>query len=345
LLALLVIAEPLAAQRLIAVDSSRAVSEIDVLTGAKTPLGTIGSNAGTAAGLAYDQNAGKLYLTSSGNDSLYVVDVTNWSASLVGPYGNAALVMHGLEWDPYTSTLYGMSSHDGGLYTINTSTGAATLVGLSGVTSFCNLALELSTNVMWMTSSSSDSFYSIDRATGLATLVGPLSGSTNPNGLAFHSDNQLLYLVDNTTDQLYTIDTATGAATAIGATGSGNLLGLVYIPGNGRLTRTVHGCGATTIRVTGSPNIGFTVEPVVVGATGFPFVGFGVTPLGIPFCGCTVGHEWAVAVLGPTVPFTIPANPAFIGVQVLMQGMDFLGTGGCADPQLTLTDTITVTIG
>jgi len=61
-------------------------------------------------------------------------------------------------------------------------------------------------------------------------LIGPLNGPTNPNGVAFNRDNGLMYMVDNSTDNLYTINLLTGAATLIGSTGSGNLLGLVYIP-------------------------------------------------------------------------------------------------------------------
>ena len=37
-------------------------------------------------------------------------------------------------------------------------------------------------------------------------------------------------MVDNNTDSLYTINLATGAANLIGSTGTGNFLGLVYIP-------------------------------------------------------------------------------------------------------------------
>ena len=52
-----------------------------------------------------------------------------------------------------------------------------------------------------------------------------------------------------------------------------------------------------------------------------------------------------VLLLGPTVSFTIPADPGLIGVSLHIQGLDFLGTGGCPDPMLALTDTISVLIG
>jgi hypothetical protein len=214
---------------IVAVDSSRALSEIDVATGAKTPLGTVSANAGTTAGLTVGP-ANTVFLTSTGNDSLYTLDFPTGTATLVGGYGDPAVVMHGLEYVPSTDTLYGASSHNGGIYVIDQANGAATLVGLTGLTSFVNLAWNPLTSVMYATNSGTDSFYTIDLVTGLATLVGPRKGATNPNGLAF-PPNGNLYLVDNSTDTFYTIDTATGTATPIGATGAGNLLGLTYFDG------------------------------------------------------------------------------------------------------------------
>jgi DNA-binding beta-propeller fold protein YncE len=343
----LLLTAPLAAQRMFALDSSRAVYEIDLATAARTLVGTISSNAGTTGGFTYDINTGRLWLTSSGNDSVYLVDMTNWSAKLVGNYGlGTAVVMHGIEWDDSTGTLYAMSQHDNGLYTVDQTTGAATLVGLSGLTAFSNLGYSLLTNTMYVVNSGADSLYTIDRATGVPTLVGAIgAGTTNSNGVAFNIDNQTLYMADNLTDNLYAIDVTTGAGTVVGSTASTNLLGLVYVPGAGRLTRAVHGCGQTTIRVSGHPAPGSTITTELGNVTGIPLVGYGVVNASAPFCGCTIGHEWAVAAVGTTMSFAIPPNPALAGVQLLIQGTDFLGAGGCASPQLTLTDTITVTIG
>ena len=53
--------------------------------------------------------------------------------------------------------------------------------------------------------------------------------------------------------------------------------------------------------------------------------------------GSPVGHEWSVAAFGATSNFAIPSGTAVIGAQLFIQGMDFLGAGGCADPLLTLT--------
>ena len=215
---------------LIAVDSSRAYFEIDPATGAKTPLGTVSSNAGTTAGLAIGPS-NTVYLTSTGNDSLYTLDLGTGTATLVGAYGDAAIVMHGLEYVAATNTLYGASSHNNGLYEINQATGAATLIGTTGLSSFSNLGWNSDTGVMYLTNSGADSFYSIDLATAAVTLIGTLNGPTNPNGLAYDPLTGTLYLVDNSTDSFYSINMTTGAATLIGAQGSGNLLGLAWLDG------------------------------------------------------------------------------------------------------------------
>ncbi|MDO8348714.1 MAG: hypothetical protein Q7T30_00640 [Planctomycetota bacterium] len=343
--ALLAIGAHASAQRLIAVDSSRALSQIDMATGARTPIGTVSSNAGTTGGLAYDATTGTMYLTSTSLDSLYTLDLTTGTATLVGAYGNASLVMHGLEYDSSTGILYGVSSHDNGLYNIDKTTGVATLIGTSGLTSFSNLVRGAVVDEMYSTNSGADSFYVMDRATGATTLVGALLGPTNPNGLAFNSDTGVLYLVCNSTDRLYTIDPVTGAATAVGPAVSSNLLGLAYLPGGGSIVRTPHGCGPTTIACTGSPSIGGTVTTTLGGVVGVPFIGLGLAIASVPFCTCTVGHEWSVPQFGSVNVFNIPNDPGFIGLSVGIQGADFLGTGGCASPQLTFTDTMVVTIG
>ena len=342
---LLALASSASAQRLIAVDSSRALYQMDMTTGARTQIGTVSANASTTAGLADDAATGTMYLTSTGNDSLFTLDITTGTATLVGAYGNPLFVMHGLEFDSSTGTLYGVSQHDNGLYIIDKTTGAATLVGTSGLGSFSNLVHNSITNVMYSTNSGTDSFYTMDRATGAATLIGPLTGPTNPNGLAFDSNTGVIYLVCNNTDTLYTVDPATGAATAVGAYGSSNLLGLTYIPGGGSIVRTPHACGPTTITSTGSPTLGGTVTTTLGGVTGVPFIGLGLAIAPLPFCTCTVGHEWSVALFGNGNVLNIPNDPGLVGLAIGIQGADFLGVGGCASPQLTFTDTMVVTIG
>jgi hypothetical protein len=215
--------------RLIAIDSARVLYEIDRTTGTKTQIGTASGGA-TTGGLAYDAASQILYLTSTSLDSLFTLNLDTFEATLVGAY-NQDVVMHGLEWNSSNNTLYGGSN--GNIYTIDTATGNASLLSNTGITSFANLGYDSTNNVMYMTSSSTDSSYTLDLDFGIATLLGPLNGPTNPNGLAYVPEDDALYLVCNSTDTLYTLDRTTGAAVAIGSTGSGNLLGLVWIPEGG----------------------------------------------------------------------------------------------------------------
>jgi len=215
--------------KLYAVDSSRALFEVDMNTGVKTPAGTVSANAGTTGGLAYAHGTQTVYVTSTGNDSLYTLDLGTGTATLVGPYGDPAIVMHGLEWDDTTGTLYGVSSHNNGLYEISTVNGAATLIGTSTLTSFTNLGYDVRNNVFYASNSGADSLYTMDRSNGAMSLVGPLAGPTNPNGLAYDWIGDRLFLIDNSTDNLYTVNRATGQTTVVGSMGAGNTLGLVFI--------------------------------------------------------------------------------------------------------------------
>ncbi|HEX5108300.1 MAG TPA: hypothetical protein VFV95_07640 [Vicinamibacterales bacterium] len=338
----------LTAQRLLTWDTSLTVYELDVATGTRTLLGSVTPNVGVIGGAAYDRLAGKIFVT--GPDNLFFIDITNGAASLVGSHGlSVPTILHGLEWDSSTDTLYGVAVSDNRLYTIDRTTGLATLVGPTGLApgsgNYCNLGHHAAANVMLLTNSGTASTYTVDRTTGLATLLGPLNGPTSPTGLAFDSDNGLMYLVDNLSDTLYTVDPVSGAATAVGSMGPGNSFALAYIPGAGRLTRTFASCGATPITVTGHPNLGYTIQTTLGNVAGVPLIGLGVTSLSVVFCGCPIGHEWAVAIVGSTASLPIPAAPGLVGAQVFIQGIDFLAPGGCPDPQHTMTDTITLTVG
>ena len=332
------------AQELVAVDSGRNLYTIDKSTGARSQYAQFPTLTSTAAGLAHDIGSGRAFLTSTGNDSLYSADLVTGNATLIGAYGPTNFVMHGLEFDVSTGTLYGLSSNDNGLYTIDQTTGAATLVGTTGLTSFSNLCYDVVNNTMYLTNSGADSFYSIDRATGAVTLIGPLNGPTNPNAMAFELATDTIYMTDNSTDTLYTIDRATGAATAIGSTGSGNILGLVSFDLPGSITRIAHACGTTTIAATGMPTPGQTLT-FAVGNAPATFVGFGFNLTPTPFCVCTVGHDWGVALFANSASIAIPNDPSLIGVILGVQGAGLGGTGGCTAPRLTFTDTLVVTVG
>lgn len=343
---LCVLLAPAAAQRLIAVDSTRTLYTIDAMTAQKTPFAVMNAALGTTASLAHDAQAGTTYVSSTGNDSLYTVDLTTGATALVGAYGDAAIHMSSIEVDGSSGVLYGCSSHDGGLYTIDRTTGVATLVGLTGLPGTWNLGYDSRTDTMFATSTGGDSLFVMNRATGAATIVGNLQNSSNPQGLAYDAGIGTLMLVDNASQLLYAIDTATGAARTIGSTGPGNLLGLAYLPGgNGSVQRLPHHCGSASIVAAGTTDPGGALTFWLDGTTGAPFVGFGSLPTATPFCGCTIGHEWALAISGTSTSFHIPGSAGLIGLQVAMQGLDLFGSGGCADPAIVLTDTMVLTIG
>ena len=339
------------AQRLIAVDTapgSATVYELDATTGSRTLLGSMSPAAAIPAALAYDYLGGKMYMSGNGTDSVYEVDLTNWQTRLIGAYGSSAIVMAGLEWDSSTGTLYGVSGHNGGFYSIDLTTGAATLIGLSGLgssTNGYNLGYDLVHDAMLMTSATTDSLYSIDRSSGAATLIGPMTGITNAGSMAFHLGTATMYVLDNLQDMLFTVDVATGLPTQVGTVGAGNMIGLTFVPGAGRLSRQAHACGSTTITPSGSPAPGGTVTMTLGGITGLPFVGFGLTGVTQTFCGCTIGHDWLAVAGGSVAAFAIPPATSMIGLSIYVQGADFLGTGGCANPQFAVTDTITISIG
>lgn len=217
--------------RLIAVDSSRALFEIDRATGEKIQIGTISPNAGTTGALTYNAATQTLYLSSTSLDSLFTLNPNTGEATLVGSYGpDTDILVHGLEWNSVNNTLYAGSR--GLIYTVDTTTGLATqIITATGLTSFTNLVHDSLNNVMYMTSSTTDALYSLDLVNlGEPVFIGFLAGPTNPNGLAYARELDTIYLICNNTDTLYTVDRATGNTTAVGSTGTGNLLGLVWIP-------------------------------------------------------------------------------------------------------------------
>ena len=218
--------------RMLAVDSSRALFEINRATGEKTQIGSVSSNVGTPGALAYDPASQTLYLSSTSLDSLFTLNPDTGEATLVGSYGpDTNILVHGLEWDSTNNILYAGSR--GNIYTVDPATGLATqIITSTSLPSFNNLVHDSLNDVMYMTSSTTDALYSLDLVNfGEPIFIGFLAGPTNPNGLAYVAEEDTIYLVCNNTDTLYTVDRVTGNTTVVGSTGTGNLLGLVWIPG------------------------------------------------------------------------------------------------------------------
>lgn len=120
--------------------------------------------------------------------------------------------------------------------------------------------------------------------------------------------------------------------------------GVRYLAKPTTVSRLPASCGAADIKVNGNAEIGTGVRTTVLGPLGFPLVGYGLTALGIPFCNCTVVHDFSVLIGGPSHTLSIPNNPTLVGIAIYIQGVDFLAPGGCPNPLLTLTDGFSFTI-
>jgi len=266
--------------------SSHDVFTLDLATAQKTLVGNAAGGGANIGGLAYDCSTGTMFVTSTSQDELYTLDLTTFTMTLVGGFGDSTVVMHGIEYDGSTATLYGGS--DGNLLTIDRNTGQVSLVGNAGFGSFLNLVYHSGRNQMYGTNTTTDTFYAIDRATGAGTLIGALNGPTNPHGLAYVPSSDTVYLVCATTDTLYSVDVDTGATTAIGGLGTGNYLGLAWVPTS---------CSAANIdaRIALSAPAACSVA---IGQQG-TFV-------------ATVTNGGLAAVSNATVTFTMPAGATFV---------------------------------
>ncbi|MBM4062407.1 MAG: hypothetical protein FJ265_15110 [Planctomycetes bacterium] len=107
------------------------------------------------------------------------------------------------------------------------------------------------------------------------------------------------------------------------------------------------GCGSVTLGITGTASIGGSLTATVGNlGPGLPFLGVGTAPYCLAnYCpGCTIGHNWIVALFGTTATLVIPNNPTYIGVQLGFQGIGLLSPGGCQGPDVAFTQTVAVTI-
>jgi hypothetical protein len=134
------------------------------------------------------------------------------------------------------------------------------------------------------------------------------------------------------------------------------LRGIRYYGKPPSLVQTPHACSATNIRVTGNGELGTDLITTVTGFHGIPLVSYGVTPLslplnliGLPTCNCTLGHDSIlifVANFDGSHVLPISASWATLGLNVFVQGWDFLLPIGppCPDLGATSTDTALFTV-
>ena len=146
----------------------------------------------------------------------------------------------------------------------------------------------------------------------------------------------------NTTTQLVTVvDTGPSSTVTSLVTPAPNTAfrGVRYLALPSTLQRFPMSCGAMDIVATGNGQIGTDVITTVLNPVGFGFIGYGLTGFAVPFCNCTIGHDYVLLVLGPSHTLSLPFSPSLFGLQIFMQGLDFLAPGGCPAPMFTLTDT------
>lgn len=237
------------AATLIASDTtSGELVQLDPQTGAKKVIGPFNNNGDNViADLAWDSKRGILYGSSTLTNFLYKINPVTGAATRVGSLLLPTLA-HGLEYDTVHDVLYASSS--GGpfsspnlsaLYRINPVSAQSTRVGqyTTANWSLSDLAFDPVHDVMYATSSFEDparGLYTINVQTAALTHVGSFSPPQTSLGSALAFDSVLGMFASNThstpeaDDDLYRVNPLTGAATLIGPTGTGNALGMTFIP-------------------------------------------------------------------------------------------------------------------
>ena len=153
--------------------------------------------------------------------------------------------------------------------------------------------------------------------------------------------------------QLVTVtDTGPGSTVVSLATSPMNTAfrGLRFLAKPTTLQRIPAACGTAGIKVTGNGEIGTIVRTTILTPTAIPFVGYGLAQLGLPLCGCTLVTDFVSSGLlfaGATSALPLPNDPAVIGAQIYIQGVDldvFSAPGCLGLPLFTLTDGFSVTV-
>lgn len=222
-----------AQERLLGVDGTK-LMEIDPKTAQATQIATL-DGGGTVGALAYDARTDTLFLASSSLDQLFTLDYKSGHVTLIGAFNRPGIdpVMHGLEIDASTGRLYGVDYRDKALVEIDKNTGQATMIGVTPLTGFGSMAWDAGRGVMFGGDSGTDSLWTIDLKSGVGTLVGPFNAPTAGSlgtGMAWSPNHGIIGQNNSGTDSLWAIDANTGAATLIGEPGTGNMLGIAFIP-------------------------------------------------------------------------------------------------------------------
>lgn len=176
-------------------------------------------------------------------------------------------------------------------------------------------------------------------------ILQPAAGCRAVTGRRVNGVTTLYATVSNNT-LVSIVDNGPGSPATVLATAATNtaLRGVRILQKPSTITRLPVGCGAAGLQTVGNAEIGTDVITTVTGGLGLPFVGYGLAPFFLPYCTCTVVHDFTLLLGGPQTVLAIPNNPALFGFQLYIQGLDFLAPGGCPDPLFTLTDGFSLTI-
>lgn len=142
------------------------------------------------------------------------------------------------------------------------------------------------------------------------------------------------------------VDNGAGSPATVVATAPTNTAfrGMRLLSKPTTLARLPAACGTTGIQATGNAEVGTDVITTISGAQGIPFVSYGLTFFNLPFCGCSLVHDFIVLAPGVQSTLSIPNSPSLFGFALYIQGVDLGSTTGCQDPLFALTDGYALTI-
>lgn len=185
--------------------------QLDPVTGAV--ISTVGNIGYRVNGLTYDPASGKLYATTSSQDTNYAnglitIDRTTGAATRIGTGSGLSLV--NVVTASGTGSLFGWTEDSDDLVVWNPATGTATVVGDAGIsTSEQTLAFDKRTGTLFLINGNGR-VYTVNTTTGAVTQIATV------NGTAHHGDfaaNGRVYAIDATgsgAKNIRIIDPATG---------------------------------------------------------------------------------------------------------------------------------------
>lgn len=180
----------------------------------------------------------------------------------------------------------------------------------------------------------------LNASTGCTGVTGyTLNGTTTLFATAISGNNtQIVTVVDN--------GAGSPVTSIAGVPAAGRLRGIRFLAKPSNTQRYPVGCGTTGFKVTGNAELGSDMFVSVTGsAFNFSLIGYGFLPAFVPFCNCTIAHEWQVFFAAQDHTLNIsPAWGASLGLPIYVQAIDLLAAGGCSDPFLTLTDAAQFTV-